>query len=121
VRDRLLQFTQALVQDVAQIAELGLMPLFLDFYGLSLRNAEVRAFLQTTYTHSYQAALIPLIQQGIDRGEFRPVDPVQTVITLTALYEGLIVLWTIDPQMVWLETQFTAAVELLLAGLATEA
>jgi len=121
VRDRLLQFTQAVVQDVAQIAELGLMPLFLDFYGLSSRNAEVRAFLQATYTRSYRDALIPLIRQGIDRGEFRPVDPIETVITLTALYEGLIVLWTIDPQTVRLEAQFTAAMELLLAGLAAEA
>ena len=64
-----------------------------------------------------RAPLAALIQQGIDRGEFRAVDAEQAALTFIALFEGLTLLWAIDPQAITVETTPEAAVRLLLEGL----
>ena len=63
------------------------------------------------------ALLTDLVQQGIDRGEFRPVDAKETAIAIGSMYEGLITLWVVDPQMVDLDHHGEIAVRLLLNGL----
>ena len=40
----------------------------------------------------------PLIQRGIDKGEFINVDPTEASYTLGAIFEGSILLWSYDPE-----------------------
>jgi BetI-type transcriptional repressor, C-terminal len=58
-----------------------------------------------------------LIQQGVERGEFRAVEPDEVALAWTALIEGLTLLWLVNPSgLAWREHAETA-VKLLLDGL----
>jgi len=93
-----------------------LMPIAFEFYALAGRDKEVRQFLQDYYK-VYRGELASLVQRGIERGEFRDVDANATAITLTALYEGLALLYFLEPQArVWNE-QIETSVHLLLEGI----
>lgn len=116
VSERLLVYVRRVAADVQHIEATGLMPLFYDFYTLAIRQEDIRQFLQS-YFETFRAALVPLIEQGIARGELRPVDAQAAAVSLGALYEGLILLRTIDPQRVPLAEQMESATRLLLEGL----
>ena len=80
------------------------------------RQKGVRQFFKE-YFAAYRAPLAGLIRQGIERGEFRDVDAEEAALTVIALYEGLTLLWAIDPRAVSAETTPEAAMRLLLDGL----
>jgi hypothetical protein len=58
-----------------------------------------------------------LIERGIALGELRNIDAEATAITLTALFEGLGLLFFVDPEATrWVE-QAETSVRLVLCGL----
>ncbi len=112
--DRLLQITREMATAVERLSLL--LPIWFEFYAIAGRQRGVRQFFAASFA-DFRAALTPLIQQGIDRGEFRAVDASDTAITLCAIYEGLTLLWAIDPQRVSISAASETAVRLLLEGL----
>ena len=69
------------------------------------------------YFQAYREPLAALIQQGIERGEFHLSDADSAATIIGAIFEGLALLWTIDPQTVrWRDTS-SLAMQLLLAGM----
>ena len=58
-----------------------------------------------------------LIERGIERGEFHDIDAEATAITLVALFEGLALLFFVDPETIRWAEQAEASVRLLLSGL----
>jgi AcrR family transcriptional regulator len=112
--DRLLQITRELAAEVERLSML--LPIWFEFYAIAGRQRGVRQFF-AGYFADFRAALTTLIQQGIDCGEFRAVDASDTAITLCAIYEGLTLLWSIDPQSVPISAASETAVRLLLEGL----
>lgn len=92
------------------------MPVMLEFYAVAARQAGVRADMSKIYDE-FRAALAPLIQQGVERGEFRPVAAEDVAVTLIALVEGLALLWAMDPHGLNWREQGEAALRLLLDGL----
>lgn len=92
------------------------MPIAFEFYAIAGRDKEVRQFLQD-YFKTYRSELARLIQRGIERGEFRALDAEAIAITLTALYEGLALLYFVDPQACQWTEQVETSVRLVLAGL----
>jgi AcrR family transcriptional regulator len=116
VRAQLEQLTQQLAEAMNWMSRL--MPIAFEFYAIAGRQKDVHLFLQE-YFKEYRADLARLIQRGIDQGEFRAVDPQATAITLTALYEGLALLFFVDPQAVQWNEQLIASTRLLLDGLAS--
>jgi hypothetical protein len=71
------------------------------------------------YLHRFVALLAPLVQRGMDTGEFAPGDARQTTIVIGALLEGTLLLWAYDPQLVQADTQLRLGLALLLSGLET--
>ena len=63
--------------------------------------------------------ITPVIEQGIEQGEFRAVNAQDATLTLAASIEGMLLLWGFAPDMIDLEKQLTASLELILAGLKT--
>ena len=61
-------------------------------YAIAGRDKEVRQFLKE-YFADYRRLLARLIERGIAQGESRDIDAVATAITLTALFEGLALLF----------------------------
>lgn len=92
------------------------MPILLEFYAVAFRQASVRAHLGQMYDE-YRAPLTRLIQQGIERGEFRTVEPDEVALAWIALLEGLTLLWAVSPQSIAWREQAEAIVNLLLDGL----
>ncbi len=93
-----------------------LTPILYEFYALAFRNPAVRKALQVDFQRYLNFAR-PLIQQGIDRGEFRPIDARQGANALAAIIEGTLLLWAFDPDSIDLEPQIEAAARIFLDGL----
>ena len=114
ISEQLLRMNKHLAADFQWFSAVA--PIMFEFYAVAARQKEVRSFLKD-YFKDYREALTRLIQHGINRGEFRPVHADQVAITITALYEGLTLLWMVDPQAVQWEKEGEASVRLLLEGL----
>jgi AcrR family transcriptional regulator len=93
-----------------------LMPIAFEFYAIAGRDKAVRQFLKE-YFSDYRTLLARLIERGIERREFREIDAEATAITLTALFEGLGLLFFVDPEATRWADQAETSVRLLLCGL----
>jgi hypothetical protein len=69
------------------------------------------------YFTEYRQALASGIQVGIDRGEFRAVNPDMAAIALISLFEGLTLLWMVEPQTVSWQEQAEQSTQLLIDSL----
>jgi AcrR family transcriptional regulator len=114
IAEQLLQLTRQFGSAMQWMTRL--MPISFEFYALAGRDREVRQFLQE-YFKTYRSGLALLIQRGVERGEFHTVDAETTAITLTAVYEGLALLFFVDSQAFQWPEQAETAVRLLIAGL----
>jgi len=97
----------------------NLLPLAFEFVALAARSKAIREAI-VVYFENYTSILVTIIQQGIDRGEFQPCDPEATAITVIAMYEGLAMLWFIEPELVDWDRMGTEPIEIVLAGLKAE-
>jgi AcrR family transcriptional regulator len=93
----------------------GLFGLFLEFWSQSERRGEasqVWAGMLQQYAH----VIAGLVEEGVRRGEFRPVDAEHLVWAILAAYDGLAVYALIEPSLD-LDRVSEAFVETLLSGL----
>ncbi len=104
-----------------QQAEMWLaqFPSPMEFYALAVRDTSLSQTLRRYFVEN-EIRLAELIELGIADGQLRPVDAGQTAIALTGLFEGLLLLWVIDPQQFDFAAQVEAAVDLLLDGLGNQ-
>lgn len=111
---RLQDFANRFIETYAAYAWLN--PIGIQFYAESAHDPQVREFIQRYLAH-YRQALAALVEQGIQRGEFRPVDPVDTANAIVGMEEGLSLLLVADPQGIQWQRSFQAGIDLMLAGL----
>jgi AcrR family transcriptional regulator len=95
---------------------LKVTPVIYEFYALAFRNATVRRVMQE-YLRRFVAILEPLVQLGMNNGEFTPGNARQITIAIGATLEGTLLLWAYDPEMVQAEDQLRAGMALLIKGL----
>jgi len=112
--ERLLKFMRISLTDLMPM--LKHMPLTYEFYAFALREETVRNTLKK-YFRSYVELLIPIIQQGIDSGEFRVINAEEAAIVAGAIFEGTILLWVYDPDTVDLGRSMETGFRLFLNGL----
>lgn len=113
-RERLLRFMDLMLVDMENW--LNIVPVVYEFLGLIFRNKTVqKAFRQ--YLRNYISLAVPLIEEGIANGEFRPLDATEVALVLGALFEGTIMLWVYDPQTVDVSRQIRQSMDLLLEGI----
>ena len=112
------QFTELAINDISSM--LRLMPIAYEFLALAFRNKYVQHAL-SQYFHNYMDILIPIIQRGIDAGEFCDVDAKDVAIAAGAIFEGTILLWVYDRTMVDPARNIRASVRLLLEGIQVKA
>jgi AcrR family transcriptional regulator len=108
------QFTEEAIRDYKHM--LRLMPVAYEFLAMAFRNKIVRQALKV-YLEKFMDVLEPIIQRGIDSGEFRPVDPRETAIAACAIYEGTVLLWVYDSTLVDLDHHIHSGMRLLLEGI----
>ncbi|MEO6890233.1 MAG: TetR/AcrR family transcriptional regulator [Ktedonobacteraceae bacterium] len=114
VSEQLLLLTRQLAEALGWMTQV--MPIAFEFYAIAGRNKEVRQFLKE-YFQDYRALLARLIQRGIEYGEFREVSAEATAIMLAALFEGLALLFFVDPEAIRWADEAETSVQLLLSGL----
>lgn len=112
--DRLLFLAQHLAAEVEAMSTQ--MSISFEFYAVAARQESVREFLRA-YFHQYTDLIEALIQQGINRGEFRQTPTREAALTLVALFEGLNLLHVVDPEAIHFQLQAEAAVRLIINGL----
>ena len=115
VREQLLRLNQYFIGEMKWMV--SMLPISFQFYAVAARQKAVRQFLKR-YFKDYREVLTALIQRGIDRGEFRPMQAEDVAIAISALLEGLALLWMVDPDATTWEQTGEAALLLLLDGLA---
>lgn len=115
VRQQLLVMNHMLAEGMKWMS--NLMPVAFEFYAIMARHKEVRLFLKG-YFKEYRELLASLIQRGIDQGEFQPtVDAENLAIAITALYEGLALLWMVDSQAAQWEQVGKQSLTMMLDGI----
>src|ERR1700730_3909640 len=114
VSERVQQLMRDRVQGLQEMS--GVVAILVEFYAVALHQDDVRQFIKS-YFQNFHELLIALIQQGIERGEFRPVDALAAATALDAVFEGLIVRWLIDPDAVQWRSLGEAAIRFMLDGL----
>ena len=115
VTEQLLAFTRVLTREMDRMA--AMQPISLQFYAIAARHATIRQHLRA-YFADYRALMEEVIQRGIAQGELRAdISPTETAVTLTALLEGLALLWLIDPQATDWHVQVESSTQLLIQGL----
>jgi AcrR family transcriptional regulator len=115
VREQLLRLNQYYVGEMKWMV--SMLPISFQFYAVAARQKTVRQVLKR-YFKDYREVMTVLIQRGIDHGEFKPMRAEDVAIAITALYEGLALLWMVDPDATTWEQTGERSLLLLLDGLA---
>lgn len=111
--DRIMQYTDRVTQDVKHVLRFASM--FYEFISLAFRNKYFKKAFKY-YLGEHMDILVPIIQGGIDSGEFRDVDPQEAAIAVTAIFEGTLALWVYDNELVDPEHHIRSSVQFLLDG-----
>lgn len=112
--EKILAYIDGAIDDINQM--LRLMPIAYEFISLAFR----RKFVQDAFKHyinSFLDLLTPIIQQGIDDGEFRQVNPLDVAIAIGAIIEGTILLWVYDKTLVTPEIHIKKGINIIFDGI----
>jgi AcrR family transcriptional regulator len=112
--ERLMQLTNYRVAGLKRMS--NLVPIIFEFYALAVHQQWVKRFIGEYFKH-FRGLLEDLIQQGIDRGEFYPVNAAETAISLASMYEGLTIHWLMEPETVHWDILSENSIPILLNGL----
>jgi AcrR family transcriptional regulator len=112
--DAIWNMTDLLTKEILSL--IRLIPIVYQFLALAFRNKYVQKALKK-YINRYLDILIPIIQRGIDSGEFRKVDAREVAVAMGAMIEGTLLLWVYDKSIVDPEYHIHSGMKLLLEGL----
>lgn len=111
--DAIWKITDLLTKDVVRLQRL--VPIVYQFLALAFRNKYVQLALKK-YINHYVEVLVPIVQHGIDTGEFRQVEAGDVAIAIGAMIEGTLLLWVYDKSLVKPEYHIRSGMTLLLGG-----
>ena len=112
--EKLRVFTRAAVTDIRHFERF--MTLGYEFVALATRRKEVREKIKGYY-RSYTEILAQIIELGIAEDEFDDVDPRKTALTIIGLYEGITLMWFVDPESIDWDELTEAPLDMLLNGI----
>ena len=107
-------FIETMVKDLEKMKPL--MPIFFDFWSLSLRKKTINQAIKKYYQR-FLDMIEPIIEDGIEQGEFRSVNVKETAVAIGAMYEGTFLFYVYFPDFIDFENQFRSNLELILEGL----
>jgi len=94
---------------------LRFMPVTYEFLALAFRNKLVQKAIKQ-YMNSYVSLLDPMIQAGINSGEFKQVNPRDVSAAVGAIIEGTVLLWVYDHNLIDPGENIRTSINLLLDG-----
>lgn len=111
--DRLLAYTDKVIEDINRLTKFA--PIAYEFLSLAFRSKYLQDAFKD-YLKEHMDILVPIIQQGIESGEFRNIDPENAAITVGAIFEGTLALWVYDTDLVIPEQHIRTGIQYLLSG-----
>lgn len=96
------------------------IPLVVEFLAMSQHSKKIQTLFNSNYKKFIQG-LIPLIQHGIDQGEFVGANAADMAIAIGAITEGTALLKLYSPKSLDLEKHLRTNTTLLIEGLLTRA
>ena len=111
--DAIWKITNLLTKDI--LGMIRLIPIVYQFLALAFRNKVVQKALKK-YVNRYLDVLTPIIQRGIDSGEFRQLNAREVSVAMGAIIEGTLLLWVYDKSIVEPEHHIHSGMKLLLEG-----
>jgi AcrR family transcriptional regulator len=113
-RARLRTLAEESVKEIAGM--LKLIPITFEFYSLAFRNKVVKKAFQEYFELFYQN-ITSVVEQGIERGEFRDQDPRTAAVALGSILEGSLLLWVFSPKSVDLAEQIRSGIDTFVRGM----
>ncbi|MEA2008084.1 MAG: TetR/AcrR family transcriptional regulator [Chloroflexota bacterium] len=114
--EKLHTYTDRVINDMKSM--LKWMPLAYDFVALAFRQETVQIAIRKYY-NAHMNTLTPIIQQGLDSGEFTAPNAEDAAIALGAIMEGVALLWVYDSESIDIEKHIRSSVQIMLNGLKT--
>jgi len=111
--ERIFEYTERVIIDMHRL--LRFAPVAFEFLSLASRSKYFQKAFKK-YLGIHMDILVPIIQQGIDSGEFREIDPAEAAIAIGAVFEGTTLLWVYDTDLVDPDKHIRSGVDLLLEG-----
>ncbi len=113
-KQRLDQIVDLTINDLEKMKPV--MPIFYEFLSLALRRKRVQRVFQK-YFRSFMEIVVPIVQEGIDRGEFKGSSAEDAAIAISAMIEGTMLLMFYDPGAVKLDKHIKSGFELVIRGM----
>ena len=114
IAGRLLHMTDDLSKNTKSL--IALRPVISEVYAASFRQKAIRDVMKQFYSR-YLDFIAPIVQEGIDNGEFKAVDTDMAAIASAALIEGTILMWVYNPDRVDLQKHIHDSMQIFLIGL----
>lgn len=92
--ERLRELSAQLADSLLSMQELN--SVVLEFFALAVRDAAVGQFINSYYRR-YAAGLAGLLTQGVAKGEWQITAVESVALTIVAQFEGIALLWSLDP------------------------
>ncbi|MBN1812941.1 MAG: TetR/AcrR family transcriptional regulator [Anaerolineae bacterium] len=105
-----------MIGQVFEVAS-GQLPMFLEFWSKAAHDSDVWKEIIAPYRR-YQTFFAHMIQEGIDEGTLRPVDPETAAQTLVSLAVGLLLQGALDPDGADWARVTKESIEIYLEGIA---
>lgn len=112
--DTIWKITDMITRDI--LGMIRLIPIVYQFLALAFRNKFVQAALKR-YINYYLDILTPIIQRGVDSGEFKAVDAHEVSIAMGAVIEGTLLLWVYDRTIIDPKKHIQSGMKFLLDGI----
>jgi AcrR family transcriptional regulator len=91
-------------------------PIIYEFYALAFRNKTVKTVMQG-YLKRFVNSVEPIIQRGIESGDFQKVDAHLMAMAFGSQIEGTLLLWAYAPDSMVVEQQLRTGLNMLLIAL----
>jgi AcrR family transcriptional regulator len=113
-RNLLQNLVNMIVEDLLSVKPF--MSILYEFWAMSFRNRTVGKFIRESM-HRYLDLIVPVVQRGIDQGEFKELDARDVAMALGAILEGSILLWSYDLNNIDFKSLITNSVTIFLDGI----
>ena len=112
--EKLMLFADKFIGDIHRWSHI--IPIMYEFLGRLFRQSVVQKAFKK-YMRYYLDVITPIIQQGIDESEFKANNAEDVAITIGAIFEGTILLWVYDSEIIDLEKHLRSGMSLLMEGI----
>ncbi len=88
-------------------------PILQELYVLALRDRTMKKIARKEYA-VYGTIIESIVKKGINQGEFIRVKPDKFAVSVISIFEGTLLLWSIDAMDIEIEKQLTTGVNYLI-------